>query len=56
MEADTYDISRDMPVFMTVGENGDTSEGYTKYLKKCNAYFTVTPVKGEGFPKCMPEQ
>ena len=40
-EADTYDISRDMPVFMTVGENSDTSEGYTKYLKKCNTYFTL---------------
>jgi hypothetical protein len=36
IEAETFDISSDIPVFM----NGkDLSENYTKYLKNSNGYF-----------------
>jgi hypothetical protein len=39
VQADTYDIRQDIPVFMSVAAEPDTSEAYAKYLTKCNAYF-----------------
>ena len=39
VQADTYDIRQDIPVFMSVAAEPDTSEAFAKYLTKCNAYF-----------------
>ena len=39
-EANIYDISTELPVFMSVSEDKDTSEEYAQYLKKSNTYFT----------------
>lgn len=38
-EAETYDISRDLPVFMSVGSEQTLTDGYTKYLAECNVFF-----------------
>ena len=38
-EATTYGISRDLPVFMSVGDDKDISDPYNRYLEACNAYF-----------------
>ena len=40
VEAETYEISRDLPVFMSVENDVDISEEYTNYLRACNTYFT----------------
>ena len=40
VEAETYEISRDLPVFMSVEDDQDISEDYTKYLRACNTYFS----------------
>ena len=41
VEASTYDISRDIPVFMSVEADPDVSEEYSKYLTACNTYFSL---------------
>ena len=38
-EANTYDIRKDTPVFMSVKKDRDLSEEYTVYLKNSNMYF-----------------
>ena len=39
LEADTYEIRQDIPVFMSVAADQDTSEAFAKYLTKSNSYF-----------------
>ena len=38
-EAATYDISRDLPAFISIKERQLLTDEYTKYLKNSNAYF-----------------
>lgn len=38
-EAGTFDISRELPVFMSVARDQNFTDGYAKYLADCNAYF-----------------
>jgi DNA/RNA endonuclease YhcR with UshA esterase domain len=38
-EAGTYDISRDLPVFMSVASDQNMTDGYSKYLVACNNFF-----------------
>jgi hypothetical protein len=38
-ESETYGISRELPVFMSVRGDQDVSEAYKKYLRKTNEYF-----------------
>jgi hypothetical protein len=38
-EATIYEISPELPVFMCVSDDKDTSEDFTKYLKNSNTYF-----------------
>ena len=39
VEAKTYGISENFPVFMSVGEEENISDDYCIYLKACNTYF-----------------
>ena len=39
VEAGTYDIMRDAPVFMSVKSDPYLTDEYSNYLKKCNNYF-----------------
>ena len=38
-EAAIYDISSELPVFMSVGDKRNISEEYVNYLRKTNEYF-----------------
>ena len=38
-QTETYDVSRDLPVFMSVSSDQNMTEGYAKYLVACNAFF-----------------
>ena len=40
VETNTYDINPDLPVFMSVKDDQDTTDEFTKYLSDINKYFT----------------
>ena len=39
VEANTYGISKNFPVFISVEEEENISDQYCRYLKACNTYF-----------------
>ena len=39
VETDTYDISPDLPVFLSIATDQDISQPYTQYLQLTNGYF-----------------
>ena len=38
-EAETYDIRKDVPVFLSVKDEPYVTDDYCNYLKRCNNYF-----------------